>query len=180
MISELVKTQHAALQADSSTTITGAGDGLGIYLGTAIRPPSYNFWNRKYKKYLDIAAEQYDSFTVENDCKMPALAKSWDTWDWTTCDESYEWIQSKGGKMRFHALVWANTASYQNPSFVLESSDDAKKEQFLEDYITAVMAKYDGNDIYAWDVLNEIISDSNGAVRDHTYAGIDNVVCKIF
>jgi endo-1,4-beta-xylanase len=62
-------------------------------------------------------------------------------------------------KMRGHTLCWHN----QTPAwmFVDAKGDTVSKEallQRLKDHITTVVSRYKGK-IYAWDVVNEVISD---------------------
>jgi len=90
---------------------------------------------------------------------MPNSAKGWNTFDYSACDRTYNWINAQGAQMRFHAIVWPNTAEYMTPDFIKNSNDNAAKEQFLMDYIAATMSHYQTANIYAWDVMNEIIDD---------------------
>lgn len=50
-------------------TLREAAEGTGLLIGTALAPKSDT-------KYNQMALEQYNLITPENDCKMSAIAKS--------------------------------------------------------------------------------------------------------
>lgn len=106
---------------------------------------------------------------------MSYIANDWTDFDFTDCNSQYQWALANNQQFRFHTLVWARANSnHKNPKFINESEDDDAKEQFMIDYITAVMNEY-GESIYAYDVINEALGD-----HDHPYKGIDDWFCKAF
>ena len=58
-------------------TLKSAADGLGIYMGTAVRVSAWDD-----AQYLTTVNQEYDLITAENACKMNHIAKSigWETW----------------------------------------------------------------------------------------------------
>jgi len=78
---------------------------------------------------------------------------------WAPADEIVDFAQANGLRMRGHTLCWHN----QTPDwfFKSESGDQVTKEgllQRLKDHITSIVTRYKGK-VYAWDVVNEVISD---------------------
>ena len=71
-----------------------------------------------------------------------------------------------GQLVRCHTLVWYN----QLPSWVTNGGfDNATLIEILQNYITEEVTHYKGKR-YAWDVLNEAISDDSGApLRDNIF-----------
>src|SRR6185503_252385 len=79
--------------------------------------------------------------------------------NWAPADEIVAFAQANNMKMRGHTLVWHN----QLPTwiFVDQKGDTVSKEVLLnrlKTHITEVVTRYKGK-IYAWDVVNEVISD---------------------
>ena len=154
------------------STLRQAAIGTGIHLGVAVKPPDFSDLP---DVYYAIASEEFSSVTAENHCKMSYIANDWADFDFTDCNSQYQWALANDQQFRFHVLVWARANSnHKNPKFINESEDDDAKEQFMIDYITAVMNEY-GESVYAYDVMNEALGD-----HDHPYKGIDDWFCKAF
>jgi endo-1,4-beta-xylanase len=78
---------------------------------------------------------------------------------WADADSIVAFAERNNMKMRGHTLCWHN----QTPDwmFVDAQGDSVSKELLLgrlKDHITEVVTRYKGK-IYAWDVVNEVISD---------------------
>ena len=106
-----------------------------------------------------LIVEQFNSMTAENAMKMWPIHPKEIEYFWTHADSIVNFAQRNRMKMRGHMLCWHN----QTPPwlFVNEEGDTVSKEVLLarlKDHITAVVTRYKGK-IYAWDVVNEAISD---------------------
>lgn len=139
-----------------------------------------------------IVESQFNSVTMENEMKPESLlgssprigADGFPVLDFTASDTVLKQIKAyndtvemkeKKITVRGHVLVWHS----QTPEwFFHEDYDENKpyvnKETMLarmENYIKQVMEHYDGGNsefkgmIYAWDVVNEAVSDSGGGIR---------------
>ena len=80
-------------------------------------------------------------------------------YNWTAADSIVAFAQQNGLKVRGHNLCWHN----QVPAWMFKDSsgkmvNKAILLQRLKDHITTVVSRYKGK-IYAWDVVNEAISD---------------------
>ena len=103
----------------------------------------------------------FNSVTPENAMKMGPIHPKENEYFWKDADSIAAFAQRNNLKMRGHTLVWHS----QTPSWLFVGSDgkEVSKEVLLKrlkDHITTVAGRYKGK-IYAWDVVNEAISDRN-------------------
>ena len=107
-----------------------------------------------------LILQQFNSLTPENAMKMGPIHPKEDTYNWAGADSIAAFAQRHGLKLRGHALVWHT----QTPSwlFVDNNGNTVSKDvllQRMKAHITTVVNRYKGK-IYAWDVVNEAISDN--------------------
>lgn len=107
-----------------------------------------------------LIIREFNSLTAENFMKMGPIHPKEDLFNWTWPDKMIAFAQAHGMKARGHTLCWHN----QTPDwmFVDENGKEVSKKvllQRLKAHIHAVAGRYKGQ-IYAWDVVNEVISDS--------------------
>lgn len=129
-----------------------------------------------YKKYFTIGVavspqalktdeaalikDQFNSMTPENALKMGPVHPREHEYNWAGGDSIAAFANRNKIKMRGHTLCWHN----QTPRWFFIDSATGKqvtKEvllQRLKEHITTVVSHYKGI-IYAWDVVNEAISD---------------------
>lgn len=133
---------------------------------------------KKYSEYFPVGAavggghlDDYDtlllkkhftSVTAENDMKPERTIKSPGDYSFDAGDRIVEFAQENDMFVRGHVLVWHN----QTPDWFFKDSEGEflSKEEMLQrekQYINDVLNHYRGN-IYAWDVVNEAISDEKG------------------
>jgi endo-1,4-beta-xylanase len=110
----------------------------------------------------ELILQQFNSLTPENSMKMAPIHPAENRYNWTDADSIAEFAQRNGLKLRGHTLCWHN----QTPPWFFKDSagNTVTKEvvlQRLKDHITAVVSRYKGK-IYAWDVVNEAVSDKPG------------------
>ncbi len=107
----------------------------------------------------DLIKREFNSMTAENAMKMGPIHPKEDEYFWTHADSIVAFAQRNKMKLRGHTLCWHN----QTPKWMFTDAkgDTVSREvllQRLKDHITTVVSRYKGK-IYAWDVVNEVISD---------------------
>ena len=126
-------------------------------VGVAVAPNSFE------GEQGELIKKNFNSLTAENVMKPALIHPQEDTYNWEPADQIVEWAEANGLKMRGHTLCWhSQTGQWM---FVDEDGNPASKElalKRLEDHIKTVVGHYKGR-IYAWDVLNEVITDNDTA-----------------
>lgn len=120
-----------------------------------------------------LILQHFNSITAENAMKMGPIHPREDSFYWRDADSIVAFAQRHHFRMRGHTLLWHN----QTPRwlFIDEKKDTVSREvllQRLEHHIKTVVARYRGK-IYAWDVVNEAVSDAPGEyLRNSPYLRI--------
>ncbi|MEN9685363.1 MAG: hypothetical protein RLZZ28_1149 [Bacteroidota bacterium] len=107
-----------------------------------------------------LILQQFNSLTPENAMKMGPIHPTEKDYNWKDADSIAAYAVRNHLKLRGHNLCWHN----QTPDWFFKDANgnQVSKEVLLsrlKDHITAVVSRYKGI-IYAWDVVNEAISDS--------------------
>ncbi len=106
-----------------------------------------------------LILKQFNSMTAENAMKMGPIHPKENEYFWSHADSIVAFAQRNNLKLRGHTLCWHN----QTPRWLFTDANGnpTSKEillQRLKDHITTVVTRYKGK-VYAWDVVNEAISD---------------------
>lgn len=106
-----------------------------------------------------LIVDQFNSMTPENALKMGPVHPTEDQYNFVGGDSIAAFAERNHLYLRGHTLCWHN----QTPAWLFKttSGDTVSKSvllQRLKDHITTVVKRYKGK-IYAWDVVNEAISD---------------------
>ena len=106
-----------------------------------------------------LILKQFNSLTPENAMKMGPIHPRENEYNWKDADSIVNFAQHHGLQVRGHNLCWHSQA----PAWMFKDAEGKQvtKEvllQRLKDHITTVVNRYKGK-IYAWDVVNEAISD---------------------
>lgn len=107
----------------------------------------------------ELIKTHFVSMTPENVMKMGPIQPDQGQYNWEPADTIVAFARANEMKLRGHALCWHNQAP--NWLFVDSDGEEVSKEVLLnrlEEHITNVVTRYK-DDIYAWDVVNEAISD---------------------
>ncbi|MEO8412802.1 MAG: endo-1,4-beta-xylanase [Ginsengibacter sp.] len=109
-----------------------------------------------------LILNEFNSLTAENAMKMGPIHPKENEYYWKDADSIVNFAQRNRLKVRGHNLCWHN----QTPGwmFVDSTGRTVTKEvvlQRLKDHITTVVSRYKGK-LYAWDVVNEAVSDNPG------------------
>ena len=150
---------HETIQAQKSIDSSkGLKDYYKNYfpIGVAVMPS-----NLKGDE-ADHILRQFNSLTPENSMKMGPIHPEGNRYNWADADSIVAFAQRNGLKVRGHALCWHN----QTPPWLFkDSSGNAVTKEVLlkrlKEHITTVVSRYKGK-VYAWDVVNEAISDKPG------------------
>ena len=119
---------------------------------------------------LDRAAERelitrhFGMVVSEYQMKANVLAPREGEYDWSAADAIVAFAEANGMRVRGHALVWHQST----PDWFLEGGDPAVVRTRLETYIHDVVSRYRGR-VFAWDVVNEAVSDGEGPYRDNPW-----------
>ncbi|WP_373057987.1 endo-1,4-beta-xylanase [Zunongwangia sp. H14] len=123
-------------------------------IGVAVAPRSLEGQSK------DLILEQFNSLTPENVMKMGEIHPEQNQYYWEAADKIAEFAREHDMKMRGHALVWHQQTG--DWIFKAEDGGQVSKEELLQrmkTHIDSVVSRYKGT-IYAWDVVNEAISDN--------------------
>jgi endo-1,4-beta-xylanase len=108
-----------------------------------------------------LILRHFNSMTAENAMKSGPVHPREGYYNWEGADSIAAFARRNNMKLRGHCLVWHN----QTPRWFFIDSATGKqvtKEvllQRMKDHISTVVKRYKGT-IYAWDVVNEAISDN--------------------
>lgn len=110
----------------------------------------------------ELLAHHFNSITAENEMKFERLHSAEDRYTFENADRLMAFAEENGMAVRGHTLVWHN----QTPDWVFEDSSGGPvgRETLLarmKSHIETVVTRYKGK-IYAWDVVNEAVSDAGG------------------
>lgn len=130
-----------------------------------------------------LILQQFGSLTPENSMKMGPIHPEENRYNWEGADSIAAFAKRNNLKLRGHTLCWHN----QTPRWLFTNAngDTVNKEtllQRLKDHITTVVSRYK-DVVYAWDVVNEAISDNpNEFYRDSPWYRIcgEEFITKAF
>ena len=112
-----------------------------------------------------LIVKEFNSVTPENDMKMGMIHPSEGVYNWKNADAIMNFAADHHIKIRGHNLCWH--AQEANWMFTGPDGKQVSKELLLKrlrDHIFAVAGRYKGK-IYAWDVVNEAVDDSNDTTQ---------------
>ena len=123
-------------------------------IGVAVSPQSL-----KNQEESSVIIQQFNSITPENAMKMGPIHPKENEYYWKDADSIVAFAQRNHLRVRGHNLCWHE----QTPSWLFKDSSGGRvsKEillKRLKEHITTVVNRYKGK-VYAWDVVNEAISD---------------------
>ena len=147
-------------------------------IGVAVSPRLLNGGSES-----ELISGQFSSLTAENVMKMGPIHPQRNVYNWSPADKIIEYAERNAMKIRGHNLCWHQQA----PVWFFKDDQGKtinKSELFirLREHIFAVAGRYKGK-IYAWDVVNEAISDSENEVfRDSEFYKIcgEEFISKAF
>lgn len=150
--------------ASKKSTSNNSDKGLKDYyedyftIGAAVSPQGL-----KRPEEAQLIIQHFGSMTPENAMKMGPIHPREDFYFWRDADSIVAFARQHHLKLRGHTLCWHNQAPrWMFIDSSLNPPDTVSKELLfkrLKEHITAVVTRYK-DVIYAWDVVNEVISDN--------------------
>lgn len=151
-------------------------------VGVAVSHP---FIERNNTKCLDLICQQFNAVSPEDVMKPETIHPAPSVWRFEKGDAYCSFANRNGLKALGHTLMWHN----QTPDFFWLNPDGsvrtkAEMEATLEEYVSKTVSHYAGK-VYAWDVVNEIISEEGGYRNDKGWekyypGNLDDLVCLAF
>ena len=135
---------------------TGLKDAYKDYFSIGV---AVNMRNISNPEQIAIIKKDFNSITAENDMKPQPTEPAYGQFNWENADKIANFCRSNGIKLRGHCLMWHAQIGewmYQDEKGNLVSKE--KLFQNMKHHITAIVERYK-DVIYAWDVVNEAISD---------------------
>ncbi|MES2427754.1 MAG: endo-1,4-beta-xylanase [Bacteroidota bacterium] len=125
-------------------------------IGVSVSPASLN-----NSAEATLISKQFNSITPENAMKMGAIHPEQNRYNWRGADEIVNFAQDHHLRVRGHNLCWHENT----PKWLFYDKDGkvVSKDtllQRLKDHIYTVVKRYKGK-VYAWDVVNEAVSDKS-------------------
>jgi len=141
------------------TTLREAATRRALLFGAAANADEYGIPNRLLEAdYARTLSTQFNMLEGENAMKWNPSHPARDTYNFGPGDKLVAFAKQNGMKVRGHTLLWHNSL----PTWVVnlaKTATPAEMSAVLRDHIRTVMTHYKG-DIFAWDVANEVVSDS--------------------
>lgn len=135
---------------------TGLKDAYKDYFSIGV---AVNMRNISNPEQIAIIKKDFNSITAENDMKPQHTEPAYGQFNWENADKIANFCRSNGIKLRGHCLMWH--AQIGEWMYKDEKGDLVSKEKLFQNmkhHITAIVERYK-DVIYAWDVVNEAISD---------------------
>ncbi len=113
-------------------------------------------------EYANTLASQFNMLEPENAMKWNPIHPSQDAYNFGPADKLVTFAASHGMRVRGHTLLWHNG----NPAWLTnfaKTATPAEMAAVLKSHIDMVMGHYRAQ-VFAWDVVNEAVSDSATAL----------------
>ncbi|CAB3782794.1 Thermostable celloxylanase [Pararobbsia alpina] len=134
-------------------------------VGTAIEPDSIDS-----PADAALLAAQFSSLTAENKMKPGTIGVAEGRYDFEPADKIIAFAHAHGMAVRGHTLVWHFQSGNWKEApdwFFAGARDEPQYRDIvaarLRKYVTDVVTHFRGK-VYAWDVVNEVISDNSNQV----------------
>lgn len=123
-----------------------------FHIGAAVNP-------KTIESQRSLLAYHFNSLTAENEMKFSSVHPQQERYTFEDADVIASFAREQGMALRGHTLVWHN----QTPDWLFENETGGQVERSvllerLKAHIQTVVGRYK-DVIYAWDVVNEVISD---------------------
>ncbi|TVQ26056.1 MAG: endo-1,4-beta-xylanase [Spirochaetaceae bacterium] len=122
-------------------------------IGAAVQPQTLD-------SHREILTSHMSSITAENHMKLHMLRPSAGTVDYSGADRIVAFATEHAMRVRGHTLLWHEAAPdwFFRDATGAPATPEAVRER-LRQHVTELVGRYRGR-VYAWDVVNEAVSDS--------------------
>jgi endo-1,4-beta-xylanase len=155
----------AAAVTTPSPSLNALAKAKGMRFGSAIA--SAGGGSIENPDYIGVVAGECGLLVPENEMKMQAVRPGPDRFDFSRADKIMAFAEGRGLAVRGHNLIWHNTKWL--PAWVNQydfgSRPATAAEALITTHVKTVCAHF-GDRIRSWDVINETIDPSTGAMRD--------------
>lgn len=134
---------------------------------------------------INIICQQFNAVSPEDVLKPETVHPAPDTWNFEKGDAYCKFAADHGLKALGHTLMWHN----QTPDFFWLKEDGTVRskeemEKNLVEYVEKTVTHFAGK-VYAWDVVNEIVSEEGGYRNDKGWekyypGNLDDLVALAF
>jgi len=140
----------------NASTLRALGAQVRLRIGTAAVPSDFSD-----PTLSQITAEQFSVLTPGNEMKWQVVEPQQGNFNWTGADNLVNFAEEHRQRVRGHTLVWHN----QLPNWLTQgvangTISDSQLRDLLHQHITTEVRRYRGR-IWQWDVVNEMLADSN-------------------
>ncbi|SDK50014.1 endo-1,4-beta-xylanase [Paenibacillus sp. OK060] len=150
-----------------------------FHIGAAVSPKTID-------SQRSLLAYHFNSLSAENEMKFSSVHPQQERYTFEDADVIASFAREQGMALRGHTLVWHN----QTPDWLFENETGGLVErdvllERLKAHIETVVGRYK-DVIYAWDVVNEVISDdaddANAFLRPSKWLDIagEDFIAKAF
>jgi endo-1,4-beta-xylanase len=156
----LVLSAHV-LGAAQDRPLRGSADERGFFIGTAVAMTPF----RSESIYNETLRREFNIIVAENAFKWDSVRPSRDSFNFADTDALVDFAEANNMKIRGHTLVWHS----QVPSWLTDGNFTRDEViSILREYILTFVGRYRGR-VWAWDVVNEAVDDSTGALRTNSF-----------
>lgn len=131
-----------------------------LIVGTAVSPEQL----LPSDPHFRLLAKHFGAIVAGNEMKPEALQPREGVFSFGVADRLVAYADLTGSRLRGHTLLWHN----QTPAWFFTDPKDPNKPatkelllQRLKTHVTTVVSHFKGQ-VYAWDVVNEVLSDGKG------------------
>jgi endo-1,4-beta-xylanase len=110
--------------------------------------------------YANIAGTQFSSVTAENSMKWDTTEPSQNQFNFAPGNQIVQFAQQNSQQVYGHTLVWHS----QTPGWVQSLGTCDQLLAAMRNHITRLLTQWPN--VARWDVVNEVVSDNNGQMRD--------------
>ena len=158
---------------------TGYKDTYKDYFSVGV---AVNMRNVTDPAQIALIKKNFSSITAENAMKPASLQPREGEWHWENADKIANFCRENNIPLRGHTLCWHS--QFADWMFVDDKGNEVSKEVFYErlrTHIHTVVNRYK-DIVYAWDVVNEAISDGDGPYRQSRHFKLcgDEFIAKAF
>jgi endo-1,4-beta-xylanase len=114
--------------------------------------------------YASLAGREFDYLTPENEMKWDSTEPARGMFAFAEGDRLVDFAAQHGMRVKGHNLVW----HMQLPAWMTALTDPADVRMAMRAHIAGLAGHYRGK-VAAWDVVNEVIDDFSGALRDDVF-----------